>query len=335
MKVVIDISQIAHPGGVANYTQHLAEELLKIPELDLTFFYSSLRKPYQGDLSNVKSFRYPPTVLEILFNKLRLSIDSFITPGDIFHSTDWMQPRTRAKKITTFHDLIPIKFPEWSDPKVVTVHKRRLKIVENEIDKVIAVSKSTKKDLLEVSKIPEEKIVVIYEAADEAFKVKEEKETGNFKSKYNLPSKFLLAIGGVGKRRNLENIKKAAASIPLIITGENIPFLSNKEIPLLYNAASVLVYASLYEGFGLPILEAMQSGTPVVTSNLSSMAEIAEDNAVLVDPQDISSIEKGIELALFEKEYYRKKGLAHSKKFSWKKCAQETVEVYQKLHESP
>ncbi len=334
MKVLIDISQIAHLGGVANYTKHLTEELVKNKDFNLTFFYSSLRKPFRGNLANVKSFRIPPTILEPLFNDLRVPIDLFAGVSDIFHSSDWTQPKSKAKKITTYHDVIPIKYPKLSNPKIVSVFNKRLKIVEKEVDMIIAVSNATKMDLLSVSNIPDEKVVVIYEAADEAFKPIDQKEVETFKKKYNLPEDFLLATGGVGVRRNLENIKTASGSHPLVVTGKDLPFLTAKEMVLLYNSASVLVYTSFYEGFGLPILEAMQSGIPVVTSNVSSMAEIGADSAVLVNPSDVGSIKKGIEVALSEKDYYRKKGLMHAKKFSWQKCAIETGAVYKKLYES-
>src|SRR5258708_10565868 len=184
MKIGIDISQLAHIGGVNTYTKNLTEELVKNSKLDLTFFYSSLRKSYKGNLPNVKKFRIPPTLLELLFNQVRLPIDGFIGEVDVFHSSDWIQPSTRAKKVTTYHDLVPLKFPQWSDPKIVAVHKRRLSLVEKEVDTVIAVSQATKKDLLEVSNIPSEKIVVIYEAADEQFKLQDNSKIENFKRQF-------------------------------------------------------------------------------------------------------------------------------------------------------
>ena len=132
--VGFDLSQTAHVGGVATYTAYLAEQLSKFPDLEMAYFFSSLRKKYSGELKNVKSFRLPPVLFEVFFNKIRnVNIEKFIGPIDILHSSDWVQPPTRAKKVTTYHDLIPVKFPNWSHPKIVAVHKRRLKIVEDEI----------------------------------------------------------------------------------------------------------------------------------------------------------------------------------------------------------
>lgn len=335
MRIGLDISQIAHGGGVGVYTENLARNLLNVPDLDLKFFYSLLRKPYKGNLPNVKKFFIPPTLLELLFNEWRfLPVEVFLGDIDIFHSTDWMQPPTRAKKVTTYHDLIPIKFPQWSYPRVVKVHKRRLKLVESEIDMVIAVSQATKKDLLEVSRIPEEKIVVIYEGVDEKFSPQNPKEIENFREKYNLPQDYVLAIGGVGERKNLSRIKDAAKKYPQVILGETIKNIPDEEMPFLYSGASVLVYASLYEGFGLPILEAMACGTPVITSNISSMPEVGGDAPLYVNPESVIDIENAIRSVLNDSKRSQamiEKGFKQARKFSWKKCAEETAEVYRNL----
>ncbi len=177
MKIGIDISQIAHVGGVSNYTYQLSKNLSKLSEIDLVFFYSSLRRPFNKDLKNVRSFKIPPTLLEILFNYYRVfPIERFIDHVDIFHSSDWTQPRSSAIKVTTYHDLVPLKYPEWSSPSIIKVHKRRIKLVEKEIDGVIAVSESTKNDLIDHTTIPENKITVIYEGVDETFGPRSEAE---------------------------------------------------------------------------------------------------------------------------------------------------------------
>jgi len=335
MKVGFDISQIAHGGGVSTYTQNLARELSKDKTLEMRYFYSSLRKPYQGNLPNVKSFPIPPSVFEVVFNKVRvIPIESLIGGVDVFHSSDWTQPKTSAKKVTTYHDVIPLKFPQWSHPKIVEVHKKRLDLVENEIDMVIAVSETTKKDLLEVSKIPEEKVVVIYEGVGEEFKRKDEGEVEKFRAKYNLPKEFVLAIGGIGERKNIARIKESAKNYNLIITGENLPRLSDEEMPFLYSAAKVLFYSSLYEGFGLPILESMACGTPVITSNISVMPEITKGAALLVDPYDIEDMKLKLK-TLVQDEDIREdmigSGILRASDFRWDNCAAETKQVYEKV----
>lgn len=335
MKVGLDISQLAHRGGVATYTQNLANQLVQNKELEMIFFYSSLRLPYKGNLVNVKFFRLPPTLLEIIFNRLRfIPIENFIGSVDIFHSSDWLQPPTKAKKITTYHDVIPLKYPKWSHPKIVGVHKKRLEIVEKEIDVVIAVSESTKKDLLEVSKIPEEKITVIYEAAGEQFKPQSVNLVEEFRKKWKLPDKFVLAIGGIGNRRNLSRVKQAAKDYDLIVSGETIKCVPDEQLSLLYSAAEVLLYPSLYEGFGLPILEAMACGVPVITSNVSSMPEVGGQAAIYVDPYNLEDIKNKLTEIMSDqklRENVIKKGLEQVKKFSWQKCQQETAALYKKI----
>lgn len=335
MKIGLDISQIAHRGGVATYTKSLARELKKNSELEMTYFYSSLRQPYVGDLPNVKRFKVPPTLFELLFNRIRkIPIEKFIGYIDVFHSSDWVQPPTNAKKVTTYHDLVPLKYPQWSTSKIVEVHKRRLGIVEKEIDMVIVVSKATKKDLLEVSRIPEDKIKVIYEAAEEQFKPQNERLIREFKKRLKLPEDYVLAIGGIGERRNLDRVKSATQNYNLVITGQTTPWLSDKELPLLYAGAKVLLYPSFYEGFGLPILEAMSCGTPVITSNISSMPEIGGEAALYVNPESEEEIKKKLKMIMEDKdleEDVKKKGFKNAQKFSWKECAKETINVYKKV----
>lgn len=334
IRVGMDISQTAHKGGVAIYTKNLSSELSKIDDLDMVYFYSSLRKPYRGKLKNIKSYRLPPTIFELFFNKIRnVTIEKFLGPMDIFHSSDWTQPPTKALKVTTVHDLVPIKYPQWSHPKIVAVHKRRIKIVEKEIDMVIAVSQTSKKDLMEVTNIPSEKITVIYEGRPN-FKVRSKKEILQFRKKYNLPEKFILAIGGVGERRNLFRIREAAKDYNLVVSGVDIPWLDEGELNLLYNSSEVLVYTSLYEGFGLPIVDAFSSGLPVITSNISAMPEVGGTAALYADPYNVSDIRKKIKIILEDNELRGgliKKGFDQANKFSWEKCAKQTAEIYRKL----
>lgn len=336
IKVGFDISQIAHIGGVRTYTQNLAEQLSKMSGLEMNYFYSSLRIPYQGKLKNVKSFRLPPTLFEVLFNRWRsISIEKFIGPVDVFHSSDWTQPKTKAKKVTTYHDVVPLKYPAWSHPKIVDTHKRRLKLVEQEIDQVIAVSQSTKADLLKISSIPEDKITVIYEGPTLNLQKKaSEEDKRGFKENYGLPEKFVLAIGGIGERKNLTRAREACKDYQLVITGETLPWLSTGELGLLYASAEVLLYPSLYEGFGVPILDAFAAELPVITSNVSSMPEIGGDAAMYVDPYSIEDIKEKLNEVINNQDLRKemiKKGLARIKLFSWEKAAEETANIYRRL----
>ncbi|MBI2596957.1 glycosyltransferase family 4 protein [Candidatus Daviesbacteria bacterium] len=335
MRVGMDISQLAHKGGVVTYTLNLAQQLSRVEDLDMVYFFSSLRKKAPLNIDgNIKKFYLPSTLFEMLFNKWRnIPIERFIGKVDIFHSSDWIQPPSRAKKVTTYHDVIPLKYPQWSHPKIVEVHKRRLKLVEDEIDMVIAVSETTKKDLLEVSRIPEKKITVIYEGStiSNSVRIQSEAELRRFREKYKLPERYILAIGGVGERKNLKRVKDACRGYNLVIAGVTLPWLNIEELKLLYASAEVLLYPSLYEGFGLPILDAQAYGCPVVTSNVSAMPEVAGKGAILVNPYSIEDIIRGIRQVKEIREEVIQKGFENVKRFSWEKCAKETVEVYGRL----
>ena len=332
IKVGMDISQIAHFGGVPVYTKELAESLQNQKNLEMVYFFSSLRRTYHGPLRNVKKFKLPPTLFEMLFNRWRnIGIEHFIGPVDIFHSSDWTQPLSKAKKVTTYHDVVPLKYPQWSYPNIVLVQRRRLKLVESEIDMVICVSESTRKDLLSISKIPNEKTVVIYEGVSEIFKPQNVREVETFKKRMKLPDEFVLAISGVGERRNLKRVREASKKYNLVISGEDIPWISYNELPLLYSSAKVLLYPSFYEGFGLPILEAMACGLPVITSDVSSMPEAGGNAAIYVDPNNVDDIKKKLDQVMKDKnlrDELVKEGFQQAKKFSWQKCAEETTSVY-------
>ncbi len=335
LRIGFDISQLAHQGGVSTYTQKLAEGLQEKKEIETVFFYSSLRKPYKGNLKAVKKFKLPPSLFELLFNKLRnVSIEKFLGPIDVYHSSDWVQPPSKSKRVTTYHDLVPLLHPEWTVSKIVDVHKRRLQLVEKEIDIVIAVSEATKKDLLKVSSIPSDKIVVIYEGVGDTFKIQSPKDIKMFRKKYQLPEEFVLALGGIGERKNIKRLKIACKDVPLIVSGEDIERVSDEELPLLYASARLLAYPSLYEGFGLPILEAQACGVPVVTSDVSSMPEIGGQGAAYVDPLDIEDIKKTIRKVFYDNEVRKnliKEGLKNVKQFTWEKTVEQTIEVYKSL----
>lgn len=168
MRIGIDISQMAHPGtGVAGYTKNLVENLLAIDrENEYVLFFSSLRKK-PPELPGVRSFKIPPILLEILWNRLHLfSIDWLIGKVDVFLSSDWLQPPTRAKKVTTLHDLIIYRYPGSFGKKgghdIVGNQQKRLKWVKKECDLIICDSKATREDAMEILKIPGEKLKVVY-----------------------------------------------------------------------------------------------------------------------------------------------------------------------------
>ncbi|OGM24890.1 hypothetical protein A2627_02885 [Candidatus Woesebacteria bacterium RIFCSPHIGHO2_01_FULL_39_28] len=356
MRIGIDVSQIIYETGVSWYTRKLVENLLKIDtENEYILFGGSLRRlkdlklkteDLEGNV-NKRFFPIPPTLADLVWNRLHiLPIEVFTGNLNVFHSSDWSQPPSKAFKITTVHDLSPIKFPEYTDPKIVNVHKRRFDWVIREVDKIIVPSKAVRDELVSFS-IPENKIRVIPEAPTiEAPASKESIE--KVMRNYSIRSKYLLSIG-VGPRKNTQRIIEAFKLMgiqglyQLVIVGEikgeyevnkDIIFTGHilqTELKALYSGAETLIYPSLDEGFGLPILDAFVCSCPVVTSNIGSMSEISGYAAVLVDPYEVKSIAKGVKEALENRDNLIKKGLQRVKQFSWRKTAQETLKVYQEV----
>jgi glycosyltransferase involved in cell wall biosynthesis len=354
MKICLDISQVVYGTGVSTYTSNLVENLLLIDkENEYVLFGGSARRKadlekFTGSLKgnfSKKLLYFPPTLADLLWNRVHfLKIDRLVGKIDVFHSSDWTQPPTGAFKVTTIHDLSPIRYPKLTHPKIVSTFNSMLKWVKKETDRIIVPSEATREDLV-LLKFSRGKIRVIPEAVDPYFKkTVKKKENTSLKEKIKA-KKYILSVG-VSPRKNTKRVIESfkLANLPqdyeLLLVGENnfnfeggkkIKFLghvSKKELKLLYNHAELLLYPSLYEGFGLPILEAFAAKVPVVTSNLSSMPEVAGNAAIMVDPFESGSIMEGIKLALKNKESLVKKGLAQLNIFSWAKTAELTLDVY-------
>ena len=297
-------------------------------------------------------------VLPIIFKKHNINI---------FHSLTFHMPVLRIgniKQVVTIHDLVVFKMPEIY-PKYYTIYwrfiiKRSLK----RSSKIIAISEATKQDIIDLFNIKEDKIHVIYHGIDlKKFRPKEETNgVRTILKKYGLKRPYIMALGLSDLRKNGERILKSYSKIikdktkdvslaicgilrkknrvlfdqikehglsdRVVMTG----FVEDEDLPILYRAADLFVFPSLYEGFGFPIIEAMACGTPVITSNVSSMPEVAGDAALLVDPYDVDAIAKAIHRVLTDnslRETLVKEGLERVKQFSWQKCAEETIKVYE------
>jgi len=351
MKIGIDISQIVYEGtGVATYTSQLVKSLVKVDtKNEYIFFASSLRRQDKFIGLGAKIFPFPPTALDFFWNRLHtLPIEQLLGKIDVFHSSDWTQPPSKAKKVTTIHDLVVYTHPEFSHPIIIDTQKRRLEWVKKECDLIIADSDATKRDIIELLKIPAEKIRTIYLAAGSEYVDYDFKNLGLVKEKYKLDKPYILAVGTNEPRKNQNRLALAFKQLnlkdyDLVVVGKygwgdqellknvrSLGFVPQEDLPAIYAGASLFVYPSLYEGFGVPILEAMSVGCPVVTSNVSSLPEVGGDAALYFDPLNIDDIASKIITALDSKGL-KEKSLAQSKKFSWEKTASNTLKVYEEL----
>ena len=289
-------------------------------------------------------------------------------PLDVFFApyASGIPKNSFSKTVFTCHDLVFLRFPEHRGKKLSNYYLKRHQIACRNSQKIIVPSLSTKNDLGNFLKIPPEKIVIIGEAADEKFKViKDKKITRKIISKYFDPEiSYFLSVGTLEPRKNLAKLVEAFARLPnailkkyrLVLVGaqgwnnQNLlktinnlnlkdkvifpGFVSDEDLPYIYNQAAIFIYPSLYEGFGLPPLEAMACGTPSICSNISSMPEVVGKAGILINPNDEEEINQAIK-KLILKPILRKKlalaGLKQAKKFSWKKTAKETLKVFKAI----
>ena len=353
MKIAIDISQIVYGTGVSIYTENLVKNLLLIDtENEYKLFAGTLRqksninaftKSLKGKYKS-KVYPIPPSVAHLLWNKLhKLPIEKLVGDVDVFHSSDWTQPPSKARKITTIHDLVPVLYPNLSHPKIVSTQRARLAWVKKEVDIIIAPSNATKNDLVKLG-FEKSKLKIIPEAPRPDLYISKTSDIDEIKRKYNISGNYYLAVGN-NPRKNTKRIAEAfqkshVRGEKLVILGhpqsiknsyKNIMIIghvSDDEIASFYSGAKALIYPSLYEGFGIPILDAYVCNTPVITSNYGSMKEVSGDAAILVDPEDIDSISNGINKAIKYKEQMIEKGMKRVKNFSWHINARETLKVY-------
>ncbi len=348
MRIGIDISQIVYGTGVSVYTKNLVASLLSIDKKnEYVLFGGSLRR--RAEISNVfpgsKVFPIPPTAEEFLWNTLHIfPIEKFIGKVDVFHTSDWSEPPSSAFKVTTVHDLYPLKFPKLVHPKILEVHKRKLYWVKKESKRIIVPSNTTKADLIAAGF--EESVIRVIPEAPSLF-ITQDDEVARIKNKYNVRGEYMISIG-VTPLKNTERIIKAfrlaspGKDLKLLVVGKpsniklqperNIRYLGyvpESDLSALLSGSRGLIFTSLYEGFGIPILDAFSCGVPVVTSNIGSMPEVAGDAAILVDPTDTNSIADGISQVIRGAKIYVDRGKKRIKEFSWEKTAIETLKVYQ------
>ncbi|MCA9859313.1 MAG: glycosyltransferase family 4 protein [Thermomicrobiales bacterium] len=286
-----------------------------------------------------------------------LSAEMQRNPPDVLFVPAHVIPPVHPRSVVTIHDLGYLVEPDCHDPR----HRRQLAWSTRwncrAANGIIAVSHQTRRDLIELLGVHPEKIRVIYHGVDTRFSPATDAAVAQIRAELALPDRFVLAVGSLHSRKNLgrliaafERLAPAHPELGLVLVGspgwnaesifERIAqspfrtrirapgFVRNDQLPALYSAAAVMAFVSLYEGFGLPVVESMACGTPVVTSERSSLPEIGGDAALLVDPTDVDAIAAGIDRVLSSAatgQELRTRGLARARSFSWQDCAKETL----------
>ncbi|MFH1822997.1 MAG: glycosyltransferase family 1 protein [Patescibacteria group bacterium] len=306
-----------------------------------------------------KTFRYPK------IDQL-LGVDLFFMPHIGFASLS-----NKCKSILTIHDLSFIRYQEFYSLRKNLWHKLvNTKKLLNQFDKIVAVSENTKSDIIELGGVDNSKVEVIYSAVEGQFrKISNDEPYFNnlevIRAKYDLPRDFILFLGTIEPRKNIIGLIKAfrilkinnsnLKSLKLVIAGGQgwksklifkewekskykadikfLGYIDREDKVYLYNLAKAFVYPSFYEGFGFPPLEAMASGTSVITSNISSLPEIMGGAALLVDPYNVNSLAKSIEKVLLDDGIRKKliaKGFDWARQFSWQQTAQNYLALWNK-----
>lgn len=270
-----------------------------------------------------------------------------------------------CKKVVTIHDLIPYILPETVGKGYLSKFLKEMPRIVELADGIITVSECSKRDILKFFNIEKDKVFVTPLAADNKYRPLDKNQCREkLKEVYNISRPFVLYIGGFSPRKNLSALMTAFSNIhknldtehDLVIVGANkddsnllrelsvnlnitsnvifTGFVQEELLPVFYNSCSVFVYPSIYEGFGLPPLEAMSCGAPVITSDISSIPEVVGNGGILIDPFDMKSIMYSLE-ALLNDESIRKelsdKALKRASQFSWKKTSEQTIEIYKKI----
>ena len=284
---------------------------------------------------------------------------------DLFHGLSNEIPfdivRNHVPTVVTIHDLIYLRFPEWYKPIDRKIYTMKAKFSCWNADRVIAISEQTRADIIHYFNIPEEKIDVVYQGCDPDFN--EQWKDGRkleLSEKYQLPDSYILYIGTIEPRKNLLQVIKARhlgnLDIPLIVVGRSTPYIKeihtyiaehslknitflqdvpNEDLPGIYQMADAFIYPSRFEGFGIPILEALFSRTPVITSNGGCFQEAGGQSSMYVDPDDTNEMIHAIRNILEDenlRSVMKEKGYEHAQKFREDIIADNLMEVYRKVY---
>lgn len=365
MKIAIDIREAGgEKAGKGWFTFHITQNLLKLDQKNQYILYvkdgiAGFNQFKNAQIKQIKGrgiFWHTNVMKDIKKEK----VDIFFAPSSYIIPA--LLPKS-IKTVLTVHDLVAFLFPETHNKKATFIEKLFLKRALKRATHTITISENTKQDILNKFKYDKHRLSVIHIAGDESYKSVKKESLTDFIKKTNLPEKFFIAVGTLIPRKNYLNLIRAFALISkeyptyhLMIVGgkgwqyeeilslvrENylnkkvhlLGYLSTTSIRNLYNFTKALVFPSFYEGFGIPPLEAMKCGCPVIASFTSSIPEVVGDAALLINPENPMEIAGAMKKIIEDEdlcENLKNKGLTRSKKFSWKNSAQKLLEIFNNL----
>ncbi len=319
---------------------------------------------------NVRVVRLPVSdrTLAILWHRLRLPLWAELACGglDVFHSPDFtLPPVRRARTVLTVHDLSFMRVPQCADPGLRSYLLQAVPRSVRRADVVLADSACTRSDVVELLDVDPARVMVLYPGVEQRFqRVQDVATLETVRTRYGLPERFVLGLGTLQPRKNYERLIEAyarvrpdvGAEVALVIAGGkgwmydgifartselglqdavHFPgYVADSDLPELYTLADLFVFPSLYEGFGIPPLEAMACGTPVVTTNVSSLPEAVGDAAVTVDPLDVDALAEAMRRVLVDNSWREpmvQRGLEWVRQFTWQRAASTLLTLYQNL----
>lgn len=368
------IYSLQKTGGISRYFNECLSRISRTDSNDINIIlYKNYigAPPHNGNIKFDYITKLPPPKIRPsrIFKPLVNSLNNYIANNywkkinsGIFHSTYYTTyEKLKIPQVTTFYDMVHEKFPEYFGPVEKSNFVKRKKECAKNSSSIICISQNTKKDLMEIHSIDPKKIHVVYLGYNPLFKkIDEEKIKDNFLKTNNIKNPFILYVGSRAHYKNFKRFLEAInildnKNIYLITAGGgefqkdekdlikklkmekrviNFGFPNDEELNILYNCAAVFVYPSLYEGFGIPILEAMACGTPVAASDIPCFSEVGGKALIYFNPYNSNDIAKKIKQAIDEgnNSWRVKLGLERVKNFSWEKTAEETLKIY-KLYE--
>jgi glycosyltransferase involved in cell wall biosynthesis len=318
MRIVVDVSPLSHPRtGIGNYIRGMLRGLVEAGAEDVVAFAPASERGarnIESSLNGVpieRDIRTLPIAYawrEAWSAVRRPRLERVVGDFDVFHMSDWLHaPQRDGVRALTVYDLAPLHFPEWSHRRTRRLHGRSYREAKR-ADVVFAISEFTARDVRERLGIDAR---VAYPGVDDRFTPEGERE----------PGEYALAIGTREPRKNLSVLDGLGVRVADYVTDE--------QLPPLYRGASVFVFPSRFEGFGMPVVEAMACGTPVVCSNHPSLDEAAGDAAVRVDPDDPAEIARAIDEARRRRDELVPLGLAHAARFTWRATGEVLLHGYQ------
>jgi glycosyltransferase involved in cell wall biosynthesis len=355
VRIVVDVTPLSLPRtGIGNYTLGMLRGLVDAGGGHEIVAFAPvgprgarrIREALDGLPLRQRILVLPPSshTWRTAWSRLgRPSIERLVGRVDVFHFSDWMFPPQRSGvRATTVYDLSPLHHPEWVAPLTARMHGRKYAHAARTCDVLFAISRFTARDVVETLGVTEERVALAHPGVAARFSPQG--------SRTHRSAPYLLSVATLEPRKNVETLVTAfqlvrarRPELELVVAGapvawaeqqlggegvQALGFVPDTDLPSLYRGAEAFVYPSLFEGFGMPVLEAMASGTPVVASAHPSLDDAAGDVAVRADPRSPEALASAVESALTERQALVPRGLEHARRFTWETCGRALLAGY-------